>query len=439
MRRIKVSNKGEIENGAFALLGASTKEGQDKIGFFGSGNKYAMATLLRKGIPFRVFSGEKEVTITTVPTSFGGQTYQQIYIDDIPTSFTTRMGPTWEAWYALREIVCNAIDEGEHTVEFIEDSEELNGVTGFTNVYVDLIDELESFEADYEKYFITEEPIVSEDTPLGRVDCYAPSDDNSFVVFRKHIRATPLRDDRRSLFRYSFDNVDINESRVIQYDFQMHERIGTMLAMCSNESVIRRFIVTNCDDNWFESTISWTYIAIALSAVWRRVIGDYAVVPRSLKDNFPAEDLYNCYVLPDRLAEQIARQFPDVIVYGSENKQYETVDADDSTREKALRAIAEVDSFGLPLSGYNVEFAKFYRPNVMAHCDIKNKTIRLSIDHMDDYDELVSTVYEEVAHTRGLRDCTREFEQYLMRVLVESKRRVIDLESIVKRLGRFEC
>ena len=48
MKYLIITNKGEIEPQALHLVGASTKRGDSsKIGQFGSGNKYALAYLLR--------------------------------------------------------------------------------------------------------------------------------------------------------------------------------------------------------------------------------------------------------------------------------------------------------------------------------------------------------------------------------------------------------
>jgi len=94
-------------------MGISSKRGdEEKIGFFGSGNKYSIALLLREKIPFKIFSGEKEVKFTTDTVMFRGQTYEQIRINGEPTSLTTSMGPDWEPWFAIREMYCNAVDEG---------------------------------------------------------------------------------------------------------------------------------------------------------------------------------------------------------------------------------------------------------------------------------------------------------------------------------------
>src|SRR5687767_1934050 len=110
---ILIQNDEEIEIGAFELIGASTKRNQaNKIGFFGSGLKYAIAFMLRNAIKFRIFSGLREIVFSTVPETLRDQTFHRIKIDDSVTSFTTSMGPTWtQAWYVVRELYCNAIDE----------------------------------------------------------------------------------------------------------------------------------------------------------------------------------------------------------------------------------------------------------------------------------------------------------------------------------------
>ena len=51
MKIIKITSKGEIDERAFSLLGASSKRDDNtKIGMFGSGLKYSLAYLLRKEI-----------------------------------------------------------------------------------------------------------------------------------------------------------------------------------------------------------------------------------------------------------------------------------------------------------------------------------------------------------------------------------------------------
>jgi hypothetical protein len=91
-----IENKGEIDLNALILMGGSTKrEDGTKVGFFGSGNKYAIALMLRKGIKFRMFSGNNEIIINTKHVPFRDKSFQQILINGQETSLTTDMGPQW--------------------------------------------------------------------------------------------------------------------------------------------------------------------------------------------------------------------------------------------------------------------------------------------------------------------------------------------------------
>ena len=53
---VEITNDGEIDSLSLSLVGASTKRADgSKIGFFGSGNEYALALLLRENIDFKIF------------------------------------------------------------------------------------------------------------------------------------------------------------------------------------------------------------------------------------------------------------------------------------------------------------------------------------------------------------------------------------------------
>lgn len=54
---LEIKSKGKIDVQAFSLIGASSKRNDNsKIGMYGSGNKYAISTLLRKEIENAVFN-----------------------------------------------------------------------------------------------------------------------------------------------------------------------------------------------------------------------------------------------------------------------------------------------------------------------------------------------------------------------------------------------
>ena len=71
MNNILIENKNEIDVESLILMGGSSKTKKEGfIGKWGSGWKYAIATLLRNNVNFKVFSGIKEVKIETQTINF---------------------------------------------------------------------------------------------------------------------------------------------------------------------------------------------------------------------------------------------------------------------------------------------------------------------------------------------------------------------------------
>ena len=127
-------NAGEILADAFKYIGASTKvDDESMIGEFGSGANYAIAYLIRKKIPFRIFSGNKEIIFSEEIIDFRGKEFHAISVNGSTTSITTEMGKDWNAWYAIREFWCNSLDEkGSHRQKVSQDY--IEGQDGVTRI-----------------------------------------------------------------------------------------------------------------------------------------------------------------------------------------------------------------------------------------------------------------------------------------------------------------
>lgn len=206
MEYLVISNKGEVDPQAFTLLGASVKDDQ-AIGFFGSGNKYAIAALFRLGIRFRVFSGEREVKFTARPSLFRGEAFNIIHVDDQPTSITTRTGPKWRVPDAIREFYSNALDEGEGDVRASDAVP--YGTAGRSAVWIEMTKTIRDMWQSWHLYFLPKDAEVLHSTPHGRI--VKQSTPNYFR------RGVWICEDRQDppLFSYDYEDFDLPESRKV--------------------------------------------------------------------------------------------------------------------------------------------------------------------------------------------------------------------------------
>ena len=114
------ANPGEIDPRLITTLGVNVKEGPNPIGYFGTGLKYAISTILRLGGTLHVQSGlrsyefwannavirGKEFHIVTMTETETGEAPQHY-----PLGFTTDLGKNWQPWMAYRELYTNNLDE----------------------------------------------------------------------------------------------------------------------------------------------------------------------------------------------------------------------------------------------------------------------------------------------------------------------------------------
>lgn len=104
-------NRSAIDLAAIELLGVSVKS-EGAIGFFGTGLKFALATLLRSGCEVALLRDGQQHLFSTRKVVIRDKEFQQICLGGQPLGFTTDLGRNWEPWMAWRELHANALDEG---------------------------------------------------------------------------------------------------------------------------------------------------------------------------------------------------------------------------------------------------------------------------------------------------------------------------------------
>lgn len=207
MKYLKISNAGKMPKTLLHLIGASTKKGNSKkIGEFGTGLKYAIAYLLRTGNKFKFFSGKEEFVFTVQKQKVSGIEFSEIFCNDKSTSITTSYGDQWQAWEIVRELWCNAKDEGKERKKITDEGSVISGDVGRTSIYIELTEDIQNVVNNWELYFNNRRPLFENE----RFAIYKSNGDKC-RIYKNKVLIKEL--ENSSLFDYDFKSASLNELR----------------------------------------------------------------------------------------------------------------------------------------------------------------------------------------------------------------------------------
>lgn len=238
-------NAGALDIRAIKTFGLSSKEGQDKIGRFGTGLKYATSVIARHGGKMTIAAGSEIFVFGTAEDDFRGRSVTQLTMNGEPLPYTTELGRDWEPWMAFRELYANALDEGGD-VSRAEAAQEACGDETVISV------DLPAFEA---IFFSMEEHFIGrEDAPLWRSREIEVYPGRSLFVFYKGVAIMKLKEP--AAFRYNLlDYVDLTEDRTAKYDWQVRNKIAAALAVTDVEKIVHAAVDQR---NTFEASLDYS-------------------------------------------------------------------------------------------------------------------------------------------------------------------------------------
>lgn len=422
---LEIKSFGHIDVEAFTLIGASTKrDNESLIGFYGSGNKHSIATLLNKGIDFKVFAGEEEITFTTEPKEFRGKTFDVILVNGQETSLTTTMGGNdWDSAFApIREIYSNAMDEDKDAT--LKSVSEIIPEHGFTKFFIEMTSDVKHFYNNVHLYFCNHNPKVLFSD--GQNSVFENTDEGKVRVFRKGI-LSHLDEKKKAIFHYNIHDIDINESRVIKYVWQIESKVARILKACNDVSVVNQLILSLSGANagYLEHECTWeTYTNF--SDAWYQATSNKKFAPVEFLQMFDDRDLKGRFQLPMKLLKALKSQFEDLDVLGLNSKSevsFVEVEPKEILLNKVLDALdllkntAYKNRFDYSV---NIKYVKFFDAHTLGLAE--NDTIYLS-QKLDTYsvDEIAKIIIEENEHNlTGYGDETREFQNHLFNLYFES-------------------
>ena len=304
MKYLKIKNTGIIEPQALSLVGASTKRGDDSfIGQFGSGNKYALAYLIRNDYELRIFSGMNEIEIETKTEKFRSHDFNILYINGEKTSITSEMGKDWQLWQALRELYCNAIDEGDNIMCLVDQVEPAEDETHF---YISITKEIEDFVESFDSYFSETKKVLFE-SEKGRILEKTGSKAN---VYRKGVRC--FNSEKLSVFDYDIDSIGINESRVAEYNWQVAQKIWELALSMTDKKLILRFLKKTSDKDYIESELGVTGpYRSDMSKEFIETVKNINLAPAEYAGLIPPDEIHNYILVPNKLFEAVRDELDD--------------------------------------------------------------------------------------------------------------------------------
>lgn len=383
---ISFQNNGLIDIAAVTTMGVSVKEGDGAIGYFGTGLKFAIATILREGGEVTLWRGLEAHTFTATLLTVRGEDFQQVCMNDTPLGFTTALGRNWEPWMAFREMASNCRDEnGAYCYG------EVQPIDGCTTIHVNGLDD--AF-AERHKILLETTPIFSNEF----IDIH-PSGISSFVYYRGVRIYTPSRSTAHT---YNIKRqIDLTEDRTAKYSFQVHDAIISGILSCDEESVIRTAL--DCGQECLEHFLDFD-------------------------SHVPASDAF--VAVGNDLAMGSAnntRANPSVVKQ-SRKRAMSSMSAGDNMQMNHIEAaIFERAKMMLAKAGHNIE--KFpvvcvdtLGPNIHG-CASDGKIFISRMPFLKGTREVAATLLEEYAHlVSGQADCTRGFQNWLFdQILVNAE------------------
>ena len=238
---------------ALTLFGVSAKLGPSPIGRFGTGLKYALATLARAGARVKLKINDEWFKLSNTTKSLRDKHYEQLELLSIPHTeyalplpFSTDLGAHWELWMAYRELWSNTKDEGGQVGLYESWEEFSNGllVDSRTIIMVELED-FTQIAQDHGKY-------VLESAPLWTRDGVEFHTNGGLFLAMGEIRVANELDGRGpddAQFSYNLTgDWELTEDRTLVSEYQAKAAIAKAWLQCDDQTIVSSLYER--EDSW---------------------------------------------------------------------------------------------------------------------------------------------------------------------------------------------
>lgn len=413
MKYLKIQNDGCLDVRLISLMGGTTKSGDEyKIGRFGTGLKYTLAYLVRNNIDFKIFIGQNQVKIETVRETIQGTDFDILYINGERSSITSTMGIDWVGWMIVREIWCNALDEGGSLKEC---TDAITGTDNTTTFYLQLTGEIQETVNNWGLYFLHESEPIQDNKNFA---IYAPSE-----IMRIYKNGVLIHQNEKlkTVFSYDIKNATINELR----EYKGWATYDVVKTLAQLEKKAAEIFLNSCSEKHFESEMDYNVTYFDLndwSEGWKEAIGQGQIICKKDFEALNAKgqhlDKDEFVFVPKGLFDKLAHQYPNVSAVrrvDKINSFHETFDSELELKIKAVFAILESCNYFV-----NPELKFIYGifgdTNKLAQINMDEKTVMISMElKRKSMFDFVTAIIEENEHfISGHADETRGFQQHFI-------------------------
>lgn len=436
MEIIAIKNKGVMEHEALTIMGLSTKrDDEEKIGMFGTGNKYAISVFLREGFDVKVVTSDWHGDFATEKAVFRGKEYEKVVfnihnVGKKELGITSEMGLLWDTDDAMREFICNARDEGgyDHKL-FTSESECVSYAKRVTQnekcTVVILKQERGTYISNYlsrydERYLFNRKPVWESMKPERHFAIYEkPKKSGPTRIYKRGVLVCEHADAHAS-YDYEFNDIDIDESRSASF-WEAQWQFGMSLFNLPNH--VFNLIYDEMKVVSFEATASLFQIentdkvpdkiASAIVAT-QELYEEYKDRLFGKKVTLVPERWYQ-YLKGQTCIQTLHRYFGDAgLVKG---KQYKFSELDDIERQTIKAASAFCNKAGYKVSLKKLVVKDLSGPKGMYH----DQKIYLDKTHVSQgIQDVVNTMIHEVVHRESRHaDYTSGFQDALVREIVK--------------------
>lgn len=374
-------NSGLIDLDVIRVMGVSVKETDNPIGFFGTGLKFALATLLRTGHRVTLHRGDESVVFGVRQESIRGKQVGRVYMEDEALAFTTDLGRNWEVWQAYRELHANALDESG-VISDRKPSGPRKNVTCFEVVG-------DGIQREYEnrhKIFVEGKPLYAD----AMIEIY---EGETTSIYYRGVKCGTNPAGLK--FRYNLlCQMDLTEDRTFKSMWDVEYKLETLLPRITDRGILS--VLLGSGEASYDRKLNWTMCGSPSAEFIEVAARRYSDATASQA----ARSVVERY-------RQDEGHFPEAALTG---EQEHKMDA-------AFRALPLLDC---TLTREEVKVAETLGPGIMGLYHAKTGQVYVAASTLDwGVETVVATLYEEWLHKRhGYADCSRALQNFLFQRLV---------------------